>query len=111
MKHGLDILPTSRHRWTTLYRLDGTLQWGLRRRVQMKPGDRYILHIVQGTDDSVERLDSISFQYYGTSHWAWVLADINQAFKPWDLVPGQTLRIPTKDTLASLVGKPGGLDA
>lgn len=54
-----------------------------------------ILHVVKDSD----RLDLLSHQYLGDSRLWWVIAEFNNIFWMFDLVPGTTLRIPSFERL------------
>lgn len=41
-----------------------------------------------------DNLSDLSFDYYGSSKWWWVIADINNIFDPFSLTPNSNLIIP-----------------
>lgn len=80
------------------YRADGTLQWGLRRRKRLRTGDKFVVHTVKEGD----RLDIMSDRYYGTPNLDWLIADVNDLWRPWHLAESTQLKIPTIETVGRL---------
>jgi len=80
------------------YRADGTLQWGLRKRKRLRSGDKFVVHTVKDGD----RLDIISDIYYGTPNLDWLIADVNDLWRPWDLSGITQMKIPTLETVGRL---------
>lgn len=61
----------------------------------------------QITQEFAYRPDAISFQYYGTPLFAWILAYVNDIVNPWDrekgFYPGRIIRIPDLTTINSVL--------
>jgi hypothetical protein len=56
----------------------------------------------QVTSVNANRLDIIANMFYGTPQLWWILAAVNDLVDPMiGFVPGQFIRIPTKDRLAA----------
>ncbi len=49
----------------------------------------------------VFRLDLISYHYYSTPEYWWIIALANNILDPFNLVPGTILRIPSESTVTS----------
>ena len=57
-------------------------------------------HVIVESD--IGRLDTISYNYYGTPSLWWVIAHVNNIINPInDLVPGDILLIPSPDAIYS----------
>lgn len=85
---------------TRLYyrKANGKLQWGLRIRTHLRTGDVMVVHTVKDGD----RLDILSDKYYGTPDLDWLIADVNNLWRPWDLSGVTQLKIPTLETVGRL---------
>ena len=56
-------------------------------------------HTVTAVDQY--RIDLISYNYYGTVDYAWIILFANGIIDPFSLVPGQILRIPSPETVVN----------
>ncbi len=91
---------SSRYKDTPLYLLPtGKLEFGL-----WNP-DRTALDVAafqthQVTDYDVGRLDLMSYTYYGSPHYWWIIAYANRLLNPVrDMVPGMLLKIPPREVI------------
>lgn len=57
------------------------------------PNDK--LHKVTRWDN----LSDLSFDYYGSSKWWWVIADVNNVFDPFNLTSNESIIIPDLDLI------------
>lgn len=57
------------------------------------------LHPVTNWDS----LSDLSYDYYGTSKFWWVIADINNIFDPFDLTPNTNIIIPDLNSILSQI--------
>jgi hypothetical protein len=73
--------------------------WGLPRRLEFVDDDEFVDHYPKEN----EQLHQIAFHYYGNSFLWWVIAQVNDVYRPWDLPTDAPLRIPSKTTLARLL--------
>jgi hypothetical protein len=58
----------------------------------------FVIHPVQGG----EVLDLLAYRYYGDESKWWIIAEVNDIFFMYDIVPGQQLVIPNKKILEKL---------
>lgn len=84
---------------TPVYESGGVIQYGLMKdAVVPDPTDQVFVV----PPDGVERLDLISFSFFGTPELWWVIARLNNMQDPLTAVPvGTRIRIPTRQRLAS----------
>lgn len=110
MTKKLELPFTSRYIDTKLYQLrdsDGNLlnnyAWGTWEAIEFPESSNDITHRVTRSD--VGRLDLLAAKYYGSrmSGLWWVIAYVNNISDPFDLVPGSTLRIPSKSLVNSVI--------
>jgi hypothetical protein len=93
----------SRFRNAALYNIQpGDLRyWGLPVRVKLNDGEPYVTHYYK----EGERPDQIATYYYSNPHLGWVIVEVNDIFRWWDeLVVGQPIKIPTRESLARMLG-------
>lgn len=84
---------------TPVYELGGVIQFGLMKDA-IAPDSTDQQFTVP--PDGVERLDLISYDFYGTPELWWVIARLNNLRDPLVGVPvGTQLRVPTRQRLAS----------
>lgn len=48
-----------------------------------------------------DTLPDLSYDYYGSSKWWWVIGDINSIFDPFSLTPNTNIIIPDLDLIRS----------
>ena len=64
---------------------------------RLSKDNTYVLHTVKRNDT----FDSISFTYYNSPLYYWVIMDFNDILDPFtELTPGSTLRIPTLSSIS-----------
>ena len=84
---------------TPVYETEGVIQLGLMQDVVVADASDELFVVPAG---GVERLDLISFNFYGTPELWWVVARLNNIQDPLVGAPaGTRLRIPTRQRLAS----------
>jgi hypothetical protein len=95
----IELPPYSMMAKTPVYDVGGTIVFGLMADVIVPDlTDNLFIIPLEG----VNRLDLISDEFYGTPELWWVLARVNNIQDALVGVPvGTTIRIPTKDRLAS----------
>lgn len=103
------ILPSSRLKDTKILSIESTQtrEWGLWNSDPTFSNTlSYTLHQVRDTD--IGRLDLLSWEFYGTVEYAWIIADANN-FKNWidDMRVGEFIRIPTQAVIESYVRRKG----
>jgi len=97
------VRPDSRFRNAARYHVQpGDLNyWGLPKRAKIEDGEPYVTHYYAEN----ERPDQISTTYYNTPYLGWVITEVNDLFRWWDeLDVGQAIKIPTRETLARILG-------
>lgn len=97
------ILPSSRLKDTKVLMNDTTRtrEWGLWASDPVfSNATDYTLHRVRDVD--IGRLDLLSYQYYGTVEYAWMIADANSFRNPFsDMHVGDLIRIPSAQVAES----------
>lgn len=105
----VSILPSSRLKDTKMLTLSQTRtrEWGLwRSDPTFSNTSAYTLYQVRDVD--IGRLDLLSWEFYGTVEYAWIIADANN-FKNWmsDMRVGDLIRIPSQSVVESYVRRKG----
>jgi hypothetical protein len=95
----IELPPYSMFARTPVYDVAGDIVFGLMADVIVPDiTDQLFIVPLEG----VNRLDLIADEFYGISQLWWVLARVNNIQDPLVSVPvGTTIRVPTKDRLAS----------
>lgn len=58
---------------------------------------------IQLTDTQSKRIDLVAYQYYGDAELLWVLLLANDKDLPNQFIGGETIRIPSRDTVNLLL--------
>jgi hypothetical protein len=75
------------------------LFFGLPPRCELCEGDEYVIHeVTEG-----EQLWQIASARYGNQYLWWILAQVNDLVRPWDLPVGLALKIPSKPAVARML--------
>lgn len=95
------IGPDSRYAGCVLY-VDGDNEFlGRRERIDTTPGPDDVFHTVREGD----RLDLLSYRYFGQAELWWIICDYNDISFALDVAAGRVLRIPSSEHVQmSLVG-------
>lgn len=94
---------TSRYRRTTrLLDDEGNTYLETADRLEFPEREDDSYHLVTAKDSN--RLDLISYQYYGTPLLYWVIAIASDIDDPLNVPPGTSLRIPSKQSLYGYKG-------
>lgn len=68
-------------------------------KLSYKAGDSDKMH----TTTDFDTLWNISFDYYGTSKFWWVIADVNNIMDPFELTVGNNLLIPDMNKIKAIL--------
>jgi hypothetical protein len=82
---------------TPVYDVNGVVVFGLQQPVVLPASSDQIYAVRQGSEN---RLDRISFSFYGTAKLWWAIAQVNNLVDPMmDIPTGTQLRIPDRARL------------
>jgi hypothetical protein len=92
-----------------LDRLLNTYAWGTWNPIEFEEDQSDSVHVVK--DHELGRLDLISYQYYGTVHFWWLIAHVNDILDPLDdqvdnygsMWVNQRIRIPSRDRVFAVM--------
>lgn len=95
----VELPPYSMFATTPVYEVESDVVFGLMKDVIVPDASDDLFTVPPGAEN---RLDSISYKFYGTPSLWWVLARVNNIADPLTGVEANaTIRIPTKARLAS----------
>jgi hypothetical protein len=86
---------------TPVYRVNGTVVFGLRRDVVPPDVTDRVVEVTQPMED---RTDLLAFEFYGATELEWAIWEMNHIVDPMtEIKHGVQLRVPTRDRLFNIL--------